>query len=149
MVLIILFIAFFGWLAISYKHIKRKSFATPYPIEFEGLDLEFVELVNEYRQSKGLDVLEGALNLTEIAEAHVNWMVENGLSHEGFVDRQFEANAKAFAEILCPKRNTAYSYFMSYIGSDDHKKAIEKNDVTHIGIYTHDNGLQCVLFAGY
>lgn len=149
MVLIIIFIAFFVWLAISYKTIKKDGFATPYPIEFEGLDLDVVNEVNKYRLSIGLNSLDGALNLTEIAENHVDWMEVNEVSHYGFGDRQFKANAKSFAEVICTHKHTAENYLLTYLNSEKHEKAIEKKDVSHIGIYTNDNGLQCILLAGY
>lgn len=149
MVLIIIFIAFFVWLAISYKTIKKDGFATPYPIEFEGLDLDVFKAVNKHRLSIGLNELKGALNLTEIAEKHVDWMEVNEVSHYGFGDRQLEANAKSFAEVICTHKHNANNYLLTYLNSDSHKKAIEKKDVSHIGIYTNENGLQCILLAGY
>lgn len=149
MILILGFIAFFIWLALSYKSKKNNGFATPYPIEFECLDLDVVTEINKHRLMIGLNELKGALNLTEIAESHVNWMEENGISHDGFVDRQFKANAKAFAEVICTHKHTAENYLLTYLNSEKHKLAIEKTDVTHIGIYTNENGLQCILFGGY
>lgn len=149
MILILVFIAFFIWLAISYKSIKKDGYATPYPIEFEGLDLDVVTEINKHRLSIGLNQLDGALNLTEIAESHVNWMADNEVSHKDFVDRQFKANAKAFAEVICTHKHTAENYLLTYLNSPSHKQAIEKKDVTHIGIYTNENGLQCILLAGY
>ena len=149
MVLIVLFIAFFIWLALSYKTIKKDGFATPYPIEFDGLDLDVVTEINKHRLIIGLNELKGTLNLTEIAESHVNWMSENEISHYGFVDRQFKANAKAFAEVICTHKHTAENYLLTYLNSEKHKLAIEKTDVTHIGIYTNESGLQCILFGGY
>jgi uncharacterized protein YkwD len=149
MVLIIIFIAFFVWLAISYNPIKKDTFATPYPIDFDGLDLDVFNEINKHRLIIGLNELKGALNLTEIAESHVNWMADNEISHYGFVDRQFKANAKAFAEVICTHKHTAENYLLTYLNSDKHKLAIEKTDVTHIGIYTNESGLQCILFGGY
>lgn len=149
MVLIVLFIAFFIWLALSYKTIKKDGFATPYPIEFDGIDLEVVSEINKHRLIIGLKELKCALNLTEIAESHVNWMADNEISHDGFVDRQFKANAKAFAEVICTHKHTAENYLLTYLNSEKHKLAIEKTDVTHIGIYTNESGLQCILFGGY
>lgn len=149
MVLIIIFIAFAIWLIVSYKSIKNDGFATPYPIEFEGLDLDVFNAVNKHRLSIGLNRLDGALNLTEIAESHVNWMEVNEISHYGFGDRQLEANSKAFAEVICTHKHTAENYLLTYLGSPSHKKAIEKKDVSHIGIYTNESGLQCILLAGY
>lgn len=149
MVIIILFVAFFLWLAISYKHVKKDSFATPYPIDFDGLDLDVFKAINKHRLSIGLNELKGALNLTEIAEKHVNWMESNEISHYGFADRQFKANAKSFAEVICTHKHTAENYLLTYLNSPSHKQAIEKKDVTHIGIYTNESGLQCILLAGY
>ena len=149
MILIIIFIAFFLWLFISYKHIEKKYFDKPYPIEFEGLDLDVFNAINKHRLTIGINELKGALNLTEIAEKHVNWMEVNEISHYCFGDRQLEANAKSFAEVICTHKHNANNYLLTYLNSDSHKKAIEKKDVSHIGIYTNENGLQCILLAGY
>ena len=149
MILILVFIAFFVWLVISYKSVKKDGYATPYPIEFEGLDLDVFKAINKHRLSIGLNRLDGALNLTEIVEKHVDWMEANEISHDGFADREHEANAKSFAEVICTHKHTAENYLLTYLNSPSHKEAIEKKDVTHIGIYTNDNGLQCILLAGY
>lgn len=149
MALILVFIAFFIWLAISYKSIKKDGYAKPYPIEFEGLDLDVFKMINKHRLSIGLNVLDGALNLTGIAENHVDWMEVNEISHDGFADREYQANAKSFAEVICTRKHTAENYLLTYLNSTSHKEAIEKKDVSHIGIYTNDNGLQCILLAGY
>lgn len=150
MALILVFIAFFIWLAISYKSIKKYGYATPYPIEFEGLDLDVFNEINNHRLSIGLNELKGALNLTEIAEKHVDWMEVNEISHDGFADREHEANAKSFAEVICTRKHTSENYLLTYLNSKDgHKQAIEKKDVSHMGIYTNENGLQCILLAGY
>lgn len=137
------------YLIYTYKDRIKQFFLKPKDFVFYGLDLRVFNAINEHRQSIGLNILDGALNLTEIAESHVNWMAENEISHYGFVDRQFKANAKAFAEVICTHKHTAESYLLTYLNSDKHKLAIKKTDVTHIGIYTNESGLQCILFGGY
>ena len=115
MALILVFIAFFIWLAISYKSVKKDKYAKPYTIEFEGLDLDVFKAINKHRLSIGLNSLDGALNLTEIAEKHVDWMGVNEISHDGFADREYQANAKSFAEVICTHKHNANSYLLTYL----------------------------------
>lgn len=149
MILIIPFIIYFGYLIYTYRDRIKRFFLKPKDFVFNGLDLDVFKAVNKHRLSIGINRLDGALNLTEIAENHVDWMEANQISHYGFGDRQFKANAKSFAEVICTHKHNANNYLLTYLNSDSHKKAIEKKDVSHIGIYTNENGLQCILLAGY
>lgn len=150
MILIIPFIIYFCYLIYTYRDRIKHFFLKPKVFVFYGLDLDVFNVINKHRLSIGLNELKGALNLTEIAEKHVDWMELNGISHYGFGDRQLEANSKSFAEVICTHKHNANSYLLTYLNSKDgHKQAIEKKDVSHIGIYTNENGLQCILLAGY
>ena len=148
-IIIPLFILFACWLAISCTYVENYYYTTPKEVSFDGLDREMFEVINKHRKQLGLVELKGAKNLTEMAEEHVVWMIDNEISHYGYTDRQLEANSLSFAEVICTHKHTAENYLLSYLGSQSHKKAIEKTDVTHIGIYTNESGLQCILLAGY
>ena len=148
-IIIPLFILFACWLAVSCTYVENNYYTTPKEVSFDGLDREMFELINKHRKQLGLRELKGAKNLTEMAEEHVVWMINNEISHYGYTDRQLKANSLSFAEVICTHKHTAGNYLLTYLNSDKHKQAIEKNDVTHIGIYTDESGLQCILLAGY
>lgn len=135
----------------SCTYVEKNYYITPEQIEYQGLDNEMFILINKHRKTKNLNELIGAQNLKLMAENHVVWMLNNEISHYGYTDRQLQSNAYSFGEIICTYRTSAYSYLMSYLNSNDgHKEIIEKNNITHIGIYTDTtSGLQCILVAGY
>lgn len=113
-------------------------------IEYINMELEILDLVNNYRSSIGLNSLERMNLISKVAESHSNFMAETGrLSHENFPKRNQElmakANAKAIGENLGFGYTTAKSAFQAWLNSDKHKKVIEDKKYTHFGISIKQN----------
>lgn len=149
--LLLIILCFFIYLFKSCTYVENNYYIQPTETTFKNLDSEMFELINKHRKEKNLNTLKGAENLTNLSKEHVIWMLNNEISHYGYGDRENKAHAYSFGEVICPYRTSAYSYLMSYLHSvEGHKEVLEKNNITHIGIYTDKNtGLQCILVAGY
>ncbi|WP_428225656.1 CAP domain-containing protein [Flavobacterium sp.] len=99
---------------------------------------EVLRLVNEYRKSKGLTVLEKIDYMSSVAEGHDNYMISVGkVSHDYFQDR-YQAlvtnlGAKNASENVAYNYATPQSVFNAWLASDGHRANIE-GKFTHFGI---------------
>ncbi|MGG7035089.1 MAG: CAP domain-containing protein [Flavobacterium sp.] len=101
-------------------------------------DIELARVINEYRESIGLNKLELANYASLKSEEHDDYMIEkNAASHANFPER-----AEAITNALGAKRvneNVAYNFataksvLNAWLASPGHKSNIE-GDFTHFGI---------------
>ena len=149
-ILLIIFISVVGaCLLISCsKEQEEKGKHNPITIVFNGKNLEFFNILNDYRDSLGLEKVKGEKLLTELATEHCYYMVANDTcSHYGNGHRELTANALGYGEILSYNYQTEQSRFIGYFNSLPHK-AVMEGDFTSVGI-DEMNGFQCVIFAKY
>ena len=104
---------------------------------------EVLNLINNYRQSKGLKVLEKVDYMSTLSEGHDKYMITAGkVSHDYFQDR-YEALVKNLGAKNASE-NVAYNYaspqsvFNAWLASDGHRANIEGN-FTHFGIAIRTN----------
>ena len=110
-------------------------------IEYSSLEIEILDLVNNYRVSKELPKLEKLDVVSSVALSHSKYMAEmNQINHNNFNERQEQlsslANAKVVGENVAYGYNTAKGVLASWLNSDSHKALIENASFTHFGIST-------------
>ena len=113
-------------------------------IEYSEIELEILELVNNYRSSKGLVTLEKLNIISSVAETHTEYMAEvNKVSHDNFPLRHQQlvedADAKLVGENVGYGFGTAQGVFEAWLKSDSHREIIERSNYTHFGISTKQN----------
>lgn len=113
-------------------------------VEYSKIELDILELVNDYRISKGLNSLEQLNIISSVAETHTTYMAEVGkVSHDNFSQRHQQlvkdAKAKLVGENVGYGYTTAKDVFYAWLNSESHRKVIEKSNYTHFGISTEQN----------
>ncbi|SNR33450.1 Cysteine-rich secretory protein family protein [Lutibacter agarilyticus] len=113
-------------------------------VEYSKIELDILELVNEYRISKQLNSLEQLNIISSVAETHTTYMAEVGkVSHDNFQLRHQQlvknAKAKLVGENVGFGYNTAKDIFNAWLDSEPHRLVIEKPNYTHFGISTEQN----------
>lgn len=113
-------------------------------ITYSEIELNILELVNEYRIEKGLKSLERLNLISEVAESHTTYMAAVGkVSHDNFPDRHKQLVQKASAKFV--GENVGFGYtcaddvFNAWLQSESHRMQIEKPNFTHFGISTEQN----------
>ncbi|MBT8316492.1 MAG: CAP domain-containing protein [Lutibacter sp.] len=111
---------------------------------YSSMELEILNLVNNYRDSLGINRLSKLDIVSTVAFSHTTYMAEVGkVSHDNFYDRHQElvnlANAKTVGENVGYGYNSANGVFNAWILSDSHKQLIENSKFTHFGISTEKN----------
>ena len=110
---------------------------------YSDLELETMDLINEYRVSVGLNALEKINYISCKSEVHDNYMILNNVVNHD----DFEARADDIVNKLGAKRvgeNIAYNYrtpaeaLKAWLASPGHKKNIE-GDFTHFGLAIREN----------
>lgn len=112
--------------------------------EYSNLELEILDLVNAHRESIGLSSLKPLDIVSNVAEGHTNYMIENGeISHDNFPTRYENliknANAKAVGENVAYGYGSAQGVVNGWLNSSGHKAVIENLKYTHFGISTESN----------
>ena len=110
---------------------------------YSTIELETMNLINEYRLSEGLNALKKINHLSFKAEEHDDYMIKNNLvNHDNFTDR-----SQNIIEVLGARRvseNIAYNYKTpqaavdAWLKSVGHKENI-KGNFTHFGISIREN----------
>lgn len=113
-------------------------------VEYSEIELEILELVNNYRISKGLSSLNKLNIISAVAETHTDYMAEvNKVSHDHFPLRHQQlvedADAILVGENVGYGFGTAQGVFDAWLNSDSHREIIEKSNYTHFGISTKQN----------
>ncbi|MES2811464.1 MAG: CAP domain-containing protein [Bacteroidota bacterium] len=106
-------------------------------------ELEVLNLINNYRASKGLNILEKIDYIATVSEGHDHYMISVGeISHNNFQDR-YEAlvtnlGAKTVSENVAYNYSTPQGVFKAWLASEGHRLNIE-GDFTHFGISIRAN----------
>ena len=108
-------------------------------IDYDMMELEILDLVNEHRASIGLNSLTKMNIISTVAKSHSDYMAETGtVSHENFSERSLSlitnANAKSVGENVGFGYATAKGAVKAWLNSDGHRKIIENAKYTHFGI---------------
>ncbi|MBK0368923.1 CAP domain-containing protein [Flavobacterium agrisoli] len=105
---------------------------------YNDLELETLQLVNEYRKSIGLNELQKADFISTLSKEHNEEMISTKtFNHNGFSDRSKSIMKTLSARLVA--ENLAYNYkspkatVQAWINSPDHKANLE-GDFTHFGI---------------
>lgn len=111
--------------------------------QYSELELEILELINNYRIGVGLNKLTPVNYISYKSEEHTNYMISNNVvNHNNFVSR-----SENLISVLTAKRvgeNVAYNYSKAqsvlngWLNSPAHKENIE-GDYTHFGISIRKN----------
>ena len=112
--------------------------------EYTDIELEILDLVNDYRTSKGLNTLIKLDIISSVALSHTNYMVETGeVNHANFPQRNenliINAGAKSVGENVAYGYSSAKGVVHAWIKSDGHRAIIENEKYTHFGISTKQN----------
>ncbi len=111
--------------------------------EYSPLELETMELINNYRVSIGLKALEKVNYVSLKSEEHDNYMITNNVvNHDDFVSRSENIikvlGAKSVGENVAYNYNSAKGAFDAWLNSSAHKENIV-GDYTHFGISVREN----------
>ncbi len=112
--------------------------------EYTDIELEILDLINNYRATKGLQSLKRLDIISSIALTHTNYMVKKGeANHDNFPQRHenlvLNAAAKSVGENVAYGFSSANSVVNAWISSESHRKIIENESYTHFGISTEQN----------
>ena len=113
-------------------------------LEYTDIELEILDLVNEYRSSKGLNILVKLDIISSVAMTHTNYMVETGIvNHDNFAERNenliINAAAKSVGENVAYGYSSANGVVNAWINSEGHRALIENEKYTHFGIASKQN----------
>lgn len=105
---------------------------------YNDTELRLVQLINDYRQSIGLNPLEVINHISYKSEGHNEYMIEKqAVSHDYFQERSANLiqvlGAEKVAENVAYNYNTPESAFAAWKNSPGHRANIE-GDFTHFGI---------------
>ena len=108
------------------------------PIEIEAL-----ELINNYRSQQGLSVLQNNNNVKAVAFTHTDYMIDNNnVSHDNFYVRKQNLveieNARIVAENVAYGYTSAESLVNAWLNSPSHKQNLE-GDYTHFDLSAEQN----------
>jgi uncharacterized protein YkwD len=114
---------------------------TKITLKYTQIDYEIVELINAYRISKGLQVLNILDEASIEATAHNIYMIEQGTpSHDNFQERsqnlRVKVGAASVSENVGFGYSTAESVVNAWLNSQGHKQNIENPGLTDFGIST-------------
>ncbi|MFD2824773.1 CAP domain-containing protein [Lacinutrix iliipiscaria] len=106
--------------------------------ETKVIEVEILELINDYRLSAGLNPLTDLGVIKSQAFDHTDYMIQNSnISHDNFTNRRnfltANAGARKVSENVAYGYSTASSVVAAWIASDSHRDAIE-GDYTHFDI---------------
>lgn len=110
-------------------------------VRYESIDLEVLELLNEYRISNGLQALKLLTPISVEAIIHNDFMIsENKISHTNFYTRKQKiiekTNAVAVSEILATGFTSAESVVNAWLNSPSHKASIDDARYNYVGVST-------------
>ncbi len=102
------------------------------------IEIEILELINNYRLSEGLIPLAGMSVIKSVAYSHTDYMISNNKpSHDNFYTRsnylKSNAGAKKVSENVAYGYTSAQTVFDRWIKSEGHKATIE-GDFTNFDI---------------
>lgn len=109
----------------------------------KAIELEILDLINEYRLSLGLNTLKDMSIVKSVAYSHTDYMVDNDIvSHDNFFTRsnylKSNAGAKKVSENVAYGYGTAQGVVNAWIKSESHKANLE-GDYTNFDISAERN----------
>lgn len=112
--------------------------ARPAPVNYSDIELDVLELVNDYRAQQGLSTLQFLDEGSAQAALHNQHMIENNEVCHDFFGSRYQAlvksvNAKSVSENVGFGYRTADAVVNAWINSDGHRKNLE-GEHTHFGI---------------
>ena len=113
-------------------------------VSYCELETEVLTLVNNHRESIGLNKLITLNIISGVSDGHTDYMIQSGkISHDNFTDRAQElmnnANAKSVGENVAYGYTTAENVVNGWLNSESHREVIETASYTHFGISTNTN----------
>lgn len=107
------------------------------------IEIEIMELINAYRITEGLPVLEEHSTVKAVAFTHTDYMIEEDIvSHDNFFQRklslQENADANIVSENVAYGFNSAESVVNAWLNSESHRENIE-GDFTDFDISAEQN----------
>jgi uncharacterized protein YkwD len=111
---------------------------------YSDLELEIIDLINNYRVSKGLPTFIKLDIISSIALTHTDYVVEtNELNHDNFPQRHEYVILNTGAKLVGLNVDYGYSsakgVVNAWIKSDGHKAIIENESYTYFGISSEQN----------
>ena len=110
---------------------------------YNETELKLVTLINDYRESQGLNSLQVINHISYKSEEHNYYMIDNNVfNHDYFQQRSDNLirvlGAEKVGENIAYNYQTAESAFAAWLNSPAHKANIE-GDYTHFGISVTTN----------
>ncbi len=110
---------------------------------YNETELRLVTLINDYRESQGLNTLQVINHISYKSEEHNYYMIDNNVfNHDYFQQRSDNLirvlGAEKVGENIAYNYQTAESAFAAWLNSPAHKANIE-GDYTHFGISVTTN----------
>lgn len=120
-------------------------------IEYSAIELEILDLVNDYRAANGFVQLDNLDAISWQAEGHNQHMIEKGeVCHDEFADRYSAlvntVKAKAVSENVAFGYRSAEAVVKAWIKSEGHRKNLE-GDFTHFGISVEEDAVGKLYFT--
>lgn len=120
---------------------EETTTAAPPGFAYTSMELEVLELVNNYRQENGLSKLSTLDIISKVAETHTNYMLSNNkASHDNFPQRSQEltknAKAKSVGENVAYGFRSAQGALNGWLNSEGHKEILDTAKYTNFGIST-------------
>lgn len=108
-------------------------------VEYSSIELEILDIVNNYRVSENLSKLQTLNIISNVANEHTNYMIQTGeVSHANFNLRAqnliTNAKAKSVSENIAYGYSSAQAVFNGWLNSESHKKIMDNPNFTHFGI---------------
>lgn len=147
MIIVILLIIAAGFYIFftKMKKVKKVEIIIPPKMDYTYTteELELINLINDYRVSVNLNVLEVINHVSYKCEEHNINMIAAGVpSHNGFVTRSEDIikvlNCKSVGENVAYNFKTPQSALTAWLNSKEHKENIE-GKFTHTGLSTRQD----------
>ncbi|SDW92959.1 Cysteine-rich secretory protein family protein [Lutibacter oricola] len=112
------------------------------PIEFNEFETQLIKVINDHRESIGVNPLLASLEANIQAESHTNYMIEKGeISHDNFNKREqnliVNANAEKVGENVAFGYDSPEAVLEGWLNSSSHKRLIESSSYSHFGLCTN------------
>ena len=131
---ILAIVALLGFTSCSTDSIEDdiNSIEVPVAPQAKQIEIEIMELINQYRITEGLNPLNDHNTVKAVASTHTDYMIEvDNVSHDNFFQRKQSLQANASANIVSENVaygfNSAESVVNAWINSPSHKENIEGN----------------------
>lgn len=118
---------------------KIDAITSSYVPETKIIEIEILELINDYRISIGLNALENMSSIKAQAYGHTEYMIKKSkISHDNFLQRS--TSLKNNPGALSVSENVAFAYSSpesvvnAWLGSESHRAVIE-GDFTNFDVF--------------